>query len=169
MLIGSLNLPTQNSEEPLIFCTSRSGHEFERIAKSSLFASIAGVIVLPFFMLWPFAAMVLRSVAGSLVSSIYQHAVRPLKVGWCLPLGEFFNLVKRGLRLFAGSYLRYQFWMTVEILLMVRVAGDAGVGLFCFQCVNHNSRRTAFNSRESDLHPATCPALWKDGVFVCMP
>ena len=115
-----------------LICTFRSGQEFEHIAKSSLFASVAGILVLPIFAVWPFAAMVLRSVTGSLVSSVYQHTVRPVKVGWCLPPGEFFALVKRGLRLFAGSYIRYQFWLTVEILLMLRFAGDAGVGLFSF-------------------------------------
>jgi O-antigen/teichoic acid export membrane protein len=115
-----------------LICTFRSGQEFEHIAKSSLFASISGVLVLPLFTVLPFTAMVLRSVTGSLVSSLYQHVVRPVKVGWCLPFGELLALVKRGLRLFAGSYLRYQFWTTVEIWLMLRFAGDMGVGLFTF-------------------------------------
>jgi O-antigen/teichoic acid export membrane protein len=115
-----------------LMCTFRSGQEFERVAKSSLFASVAGVMVLPLFTVWPFAAMVLRSVTGTLVSSTYQYAVRPVKVGWCLPLGEFYSLVKRGMRLFAGSYVRYQFWLTVEIWLLLRYAGDVGVGLFTF-------------------------------------
>ncbi|NVN92999.1 MAG: hypothetical protein HXX11_20725 [Desulfuromonadales bacterium] len=115
-----------------LMCTFRSGQEFEQVAKSGFLASIAGIVVLPLFAVWPFAAMVLRSVAGSLVSSIYQHRVRPVKVGWCLPLGEFYGLVKRGMRLFAGTYVRYNFWLTFEIWLMLRYAGDAGVGLFTF-------------------------------------
>jgi O-antigen/teichoic acid export membrane protein len=113
-------------------CTFRSGHEFEKLAKSGYLASIVGVLVLPLFAVWPFATLILRSVAGSLVSSVYQHVVRPVKVGWCLPWDEFFQLVKRGGRLFAGTYIRYQFWLTVEILLLVRYAGDVGVGLFTF-------------------------------------
>ena len=64
-----------------LICTFRSGQEFEHIAKSSLLASVSGVLVLPLFTVWPFATMVLRSVTGSLVSSVYQHAVRPVKVG----------------------------------------------------------------------------------------
>lgn len=118
-----------------LVCTFRSGHEFERLAKSSLLASISGLIVLPLFTVVPFAALVLRSVAGPLVALTYQHAVRPLRVDWYLPFGEFIPLVKRGLRLFAGTYLRYQFWLTVEVLLMVRFAGDAGVGLFVFSTI----------------------------------
>lgn len=122
-----------------LICTFRSGHEFERLAKSSFLASIAGIIVLPLFAVWPFATLVLRSVAGLLVSSIYQHAVRPVKVGWCLPLKEFFDLVKRGMRLFVGTYVRYNFWLTVEIWLMLHVAGDAGVGLFVFSSMIVNA------------------------------
>jgi hypothetical protein len=40
--------------------------------------------------------------------------------------------VKRGLRLFVGSYIRYNFWLTVELWLMLWVAGNVGVGLFVF-------------------------------------
>jgi hypothetical protein len=61
-----------------------------------------------------------------------MHIVRPVKVGWCLPFGEFLCLVKRGMRLFMSDYLRYNFWLTVEIWLMLYVAGERGVGLYIF-------------------------------------
>lgn len=113
-------------------CTFRSGHEFEKLAKSTFWGSIVGVLILPLFTVWPFLTLILRSVASSLFSGVYQHIVRPVRTGWYLPLQEFLDLVKRGLRLFFGTYIRYQFWLTVEILLLVRYAGDVGVGLFTF-------------------------------------
>ena len=113
-------------------CTFRSGHDFERLAKSSFLSSIVGTLVLPLFAIWPFATLVLRSVAGSMVSTTYLHAARPVRVSWCLPLGEFRDLTRRGIRLFVGTYLRYNFWLSVEIWLMLLVAGDVGVGLFVF-------------------------------------
>jgi len=113
-------------------CTFRSGHEFERLAKSNFYASILSVFVLPLFVLWPFPALVLRSIIGPIFTSIYLHVVRPVRVGWCLPLTDFIDLVKRGSRLFVGSYMRYHFWMTLEIWLMLVFAGEVGVGLFVF-------------------------------------
>lgn len=113
-------------------CTFRSGQEFTRLATGQFVSSLAGVAVLPLFVWLPFPALVLRSVAGQIVSSVYLHLVRPVKAGWCLPWDEFWNLVKRGMRLYVGTYLRYSFWLTVEIWLMLQVAGDAGVGLLFF-------------------------------------
>ena len=113
-------------------CTFRSGEEFSYLAKGHLTASLTGVLTLPFFAWLPFPALVLRSVAGPIVSSVYLHIVRPVRVGWCLPWREFINLVKRGMRLYVSDYMRYVFWMTVEIWLMLRLAGDAGVGLLVF-------------------------------------
>jgi hypothetical protein len=112
--------------------TFRSGQEFERLAKGSFLSSFTGILVLPVFALWPFSGLVLRSVAGSIVSSAYLHIARPVRVGLLLPVREFLDLVKRGLRLFVGTYIRYNFWPTVELWLMLWVAGDVGVGLFVF-------------------------------------
>ena len=112
--------------------TFRSGQEFKRLAKSSFFSSVAGTLVLPFFMIWPFAAFVVRSFAGNIVSTLYLHCFRPVRSGYVFPLKEFLGLVKQSLRLFAGDYLRYTFWFTVEIWIMLAYAGDKGVGLFVF-------------------------------------
>lgn len=115
--------------------TFRSGQEFERLAKGSFLSSFIGILVLPVFALWPFTALVLRSVAGSVVSSAYLHIKRPVRVGLLLPGREFFDLVKRGMRLFVGTYIRYNFWPTVELWLMLWIAGDVGVGLFVFSAM----------------------------------
>jgi len=113
-------------------CLFRSGQEFERLAKSQFVSSIAGTAVLPLFVWLPFPALVLRSVVGQILSSVYLHFVRPIKVGWCWLWRDWLNLVKRGMRLYAGTYLRYSLWLSVEIWLMLRLAGDVGVGLLVF-------------------------------------
>lgn len=118
--------------------TFRSGQEFERRAKGSLISAIGNAAVLPVFWLWSFPALVLRSIVGPIISAIYLHVFRPVKVGWCFPWREFVSLVKRGMRLFVSDYLRYNFWLTVEIWLMLYVAGDKGVGLFTFSTVVTN-------------------------------
>ncbi len=112
--------------------TFRSGQEFKRLAQGQFASAVAGVAVLPLFVWFPFPALVLRSVAGQIVSSVYLHLVRPVKVGWCLPWREFADLVQRGVRFYIGNYTRYIFWQTVEIWLMLRIGGDTGVGLFVF-------------------------------------
>jgi O-antigen/teichoic acid export membrane protein len=118
--------------------TFRSGQEFERRAKGQFMGAVSTAAILPVFWLWSFPAFVLRSIVGPLVSAIYMHIVRPVKVGWCLPWREFVDLVKRGLRLFVSDYLRYNFWLTVEIWLMLYVAGDKGVGLYVFSAMLTN-------------------------------
>jgi O-antigen/teichoic acid export membrane protein len=113
-------------------CTFRSGQEFERRSKGQFLSTMGSAAVIPLFWLWSFPALVLRSVVGPIIQSTYFHIVRPVKVGWSLPWREFLNLVKRGMRLFVSDYLRYNFWLTVEIWLMLSFSGDKGVGLYVF-------------------------------------
>jgi O-antigen/teichoic acid export membrane protein len=115
--------------------TYRSGQEFEQRAKGKFLSAIGNAATLPVFWVWPFPAFVLRSVVPSIVSSIYLHVYRPVKVGWVLPWQEFLDLVKRGMRLFVSDYLRYNFWLTIEIWLMLKFSGDTGVGLFIFSAM----------------------------------
>ena len=110
----------------------RSAQEFERLAKGQFLATVAGAAVIPLFWIAPFLAFVLRSVISSIVTSIYLHIVRPIRIRCHWSWREFFDLVKRGIPLYLGDYLRYMFWPTVEIWLMLRLAGDTGVGLLVF-------------------------------------
>jgi O-antigen/teichoic acid export membrane protein len=118
--------------------TFRSGQEFERRAKGQFIGAVSTAAILPVFWVWSFPAFVLRSIIGPVVSATYMHIVRPVKVGWCFPWREFLDLVKRGMRLFVSDYLRYNFWLTVEIWLMLYIAGDKGVGLYVFSAMLTN-------------------------------
>lgn len=110
----------------------RAEEKFERLARGGLVGAVAGVAVIPLFLWWPFPALVLRSVIGSAASTVYLHAAREIRPLWHLPWPLFGHLVKQGLRFFVGDYLRYTFWLTIEIWLMLQFAGDVGVGLFVF-------------------------------------
>jgi len=68
--------------------TFRSGEEFTRLAQRQFASTLDSTAVLPLFIWLPFPALVLRSVAGQIISSLYLHVVRPVKVGWCLPGGS---------------------------------------------------------------------------------
>ena len=113
-------------------CTFRSGQEFERRAKGHFLGTIGTAVIIPLFWLWPFPTFTLRSVIEHIISGIYLHFYRPVKTGWYFHWGKFRELVKRGMRLFVSEYLRYNFWLTIEIWLMLFISGDKGVGLFVF-------------------------------------
>lgn len=113
-------------------CTFRSGQDFVSLAKSNYLGAALGVLVLPLFAVWPFPALVIRSIVGPAATTLYQHRRRPVRVGWRLPLGEWRPLVARGMRLFIGTYLRYNFWASLEVWAVLALAGDGGVGLFVF-------------------------------------
>ncbi len=110
----------------------RSSQQFETLAIGQFMSSLSQAAVIPFFWAWPFAALVLRSISGQIVSLLYLHLARPIGVGWCLPSRELFGLAKRGMRLYVGTYMRYSLWLAAEIWLTLRITGDAGVGLFVF-------------------------------------
>lgn len=112
--------------------TFRSGQEFQRLAKGNFLSAFVNTLLLPIFQIWPFFGLIIRSITGQIVATFYLHLVRPVKVGWTWPGREFLSLVKRGIRIYIGIYLRYSFWITVETWLMLLIAKDIGVGLLVF-------------------------------------
>ncbi len=110
----------------------RSGQEFERLAKGQYLNAMASIIVLPIFWIFPYTALILRSIISPLFTSVYLHIIRPVKVGWYWSTNDLRNIINRSMRLYMGDYLRYMFWLSVEIWLMLKLAGDFGVGLLVF-------------------------------------
>lgn len=113
-------------------CSFRFGRDFEHLAKAQALSAVCTVAVVPFFWIWPLPTFIARSVIYPIVHVSYIHIFRPVRVGWCLPWKEFLKLVKRGMRLFIGTYLRYTFWLSAELWFVLYFAGDVGVGIFVF-------------------------------------
>lgn len=110
----------------------RSGQDFERLAKSQVRTSMVTCVVIPGFWWSAFPTMVIRSVLGPMTFGYQLYKARPLKLSWCLPVNELLVLVQSGIRLYIGDYLRYVFWGTIEIWLILWIAGEKGVGMLVF-------------------------------------
>ncbi len=110
--------------------TYRSGHDFTSLAKGGVYSSIASVLVLPLFLLWPYFAMAVRSGISSLVNILYLHARRPLRLKLRFAWGEWFELVKGGIPIFVASYGAATLWSVVETSLVLRFLGAGALGLW---------------------------------------
>jgi O-antigen/teichoic acid export membrane protein len=110
--------------------TYRSSHDFKTAAKSEVVNAVAGLLTLPFFPAWPYPALALRSGLSSLVSSIYLHVRRPLRLPWRFSGREWSELVKSGLPLFMASYGASVGWSAVEASLIIKGLGASALGLW---------------------------------------
>ena len=110
--------------------TYRSGRDFQTASKSSIISSITALFSLPFFLIWPYIGMILRSTIGSIASLLYLHRNRPLKLAWRFNWREWYNLLKEGLPLFTASYVVGMGWYAVEATLVVTFYNTTALGLW---------------------------------------
>lgn len=108
--------------------TYRSGHEFIRLAKSSVLGSLVGTVILPFFAVWPYAALAMRAGFSSLSGLVYLHVYRPLKLAWRFSWREWFNLSREGIPMFIAGYGASTGWSVVETTLVLKRLGTAALG-----------------------------------------
>jgi len=110
--------------------TYRSGHEFNTLARGTVISTIFSTVVLPLFFIWPYIALTLRSSLGSLMSLIYLHFRRPLRLKWRINWREWRDLLKIGLPLFILSYSYWIGWDVVEKTIILKQLGAASLGLW---------------------------------------
>ena len=115
--------------------TYRSGQDFKTLAKSSVISSIVNFAILPLFLIWPYIALVLRSILGSLSSLIYLHIRRPLHLSWRFNLREWYYLVRQGMPIFIASYGASSLWYTIEMTMILHYLGASSLGLWTMSII----------------------------------
>lgn len=83
--------------------TFRSGKEFQRLAKASVWNPVIQLAIIPLYWFQPFAAMAARN-CTALVTTIRQYHTRPVRVKPQFRFREWLLLIKEGLPLYTASY-----------------------------------------------------------------
>lgn len=110
--------------------TYRSGHDFQTVVRGSLLSTFVSTFTLPVFVIAPYVALALRSGLGSLVSLVFLHLRRPLRLGWRFDWREWLGLVKVSLPMFVAEYGALTGWTVVETTLILRFLGADALGLW---------------------------------------
>jgi O-antigen/teichoic acid export membrane protein len=109
-----------------------STQNFKKLSVNTFISSVVSIFTLPFFLLWPYIAMALRSGLGSIVSFIYLHisSLKFKKFRFRFKFSEWYSLVKEGFPMFTASYIAGIGWDTLEKSLILLYAGTHGLGLW---------------------------------------
>jgi len=110
--------------------TYRSGHDFATVARASIFSSTANLFTLPFFAIWPYVTLAVRSGLGSIVNLVYLHVHRPLRLRWRFSWREWVLLLKHGFAIFIASYGASTLWSVVETTLVLSFLGAQSLGFW---------------------------------------
>ena len=110
--------------------TYRSGHDFATSVKGSVFSSITSFLLTPFFLFWPYLTLALRTSVSSLISLVYLHLHRPLKIRLRFSWTEWCSLIKIGVPMFSASYGAGTLWTTIESTLVLHFLGTTNLGLW---------------------------------------
>jgi len=122
--------------------TYRTGHDFIDLAKGSLLSSLVGLALLPFYLIWPYVTMAMRTGCSSLASLIYLHIHRPLKIHWRFNWRKWFDLVKEGVPMFIAGYGSTVGWSLLITTLVWKELGVVALGFstmafMILQVANH--------------------------------
>ena len=109
--------------------TYRSGHDFVTVAKGTVLSSIAGLFTLPLFLVLPYLGLAVRSSVGSLVSLVYLHRRRPLRLPWRFTWRDWFATAKDGIWLHTAYYGIGPGKSALEATLVVGMLGTRSLGL----------------------------------------
>lgn len=110
--------------------TYRSGHDFATVARASVVSSAMSTITLPFFAVWPYVTLAVRSSLGSLVSLVYLHVHRPLRLRWRFSSREWLHLLKQGFPIFIAGYGASTLWSVIETTLILSFLDAQSLGLW---------------------------------------
>lgn len=110
--------------------TYRSGHDFITVAKASVVSTVAGLLSLPLFAIWPYVALAVRSSLVSIVNLVYLHIRRPLVLRWRFSWREWYGLVREGAPIFFASYGASTGWMAIETTIVLHFLGTQALGFW---------------------------------------
>lgn len=110
----------------------RTNDEFIHLAKSKSIASLTSLFVFPLVFINPYFGLFLKSTLSSIVSSLYLHKYRPLKIGVKFDSHIFFELLKFGFPIIVIGYIEANLWNSIQATIIMRYAGITMFGLYTF-------------------------------------
>ena len=108
----------------------RTKHEFRKLAKASLWGSVANIALLPCLLFSPFYGLCFRSSIVSAINPIILYFKKPLKfnIGWNSK--ELSRHIKIGAPLFSIGYIESSLWLATESFIVLNLFGKEGLGLY---------------------------------------
>jgi O-antigen/teichoic acid export membrane protein len=110
----------------------RTGHEFRKLAKASLWGSIANIALLPCLLISPFYGLCFKSSVASTVNPTVLYYKKPLKFNVRWNSKELIRHIKIGAPLFGVGYVESSLWLATESFLVLSLFGIEGLGLYAF-------------------------------------
>ena len=113
-----------------LLSTYRAGHDFVSATKGTVIMNVVNLMTLPFFIIAPYVALVLRNSLGNLVSFVYLHLHRPLHLRWRFNWREWLATAKQGIWLHTAYYGVGPGKSAVEATMVLKMLGTTSLGLW---------------------------------------
>lgn len=149
--------------------TYRNSNEFVTWSKGSILLSIVSLLLLPLVTVWQFFAVCARNSIPNLVSSVYVHWKRPLKIKARFDLEIIKKMILFGAPLMVFGYISTSLWDAVTRTYILKLTDEKALGLYAFSGAICTAIRTVATSISQVFHPRIAMLYGTSGknVYEC--
>jgi hypothetical protein len=133
--------------------TYRNSNDFITWSKGNIIISFVSLILLPIVVFWQFFAVCMRNSIPNLVSVIYLHWNRPLKIESKFNIKILKNMIMFGAPIMILGYISTSLWDALTRSYILQLTSERDLGLYAFAGTICTAVRTVAISISQVFHP----------------
>lgn len=133
--------------------TYRNSNEFVAWSKAQVISSITSLLFLPLVAVYNFVGMCARYSLPNLISMLYAHWKRPLRIRSRLDLAILKKMIIFGAPLMVFAYISTSLWDAIERSYILKMTDEKTLGVFAFAGTLCAGLLTVATSISQVFHP----------------
>jgi len=113
-------------------CTYRNSSEFVNWSKAQVISAIFSLIFLPLVAFYNFVGICARYSLPNLISMLYAHLKRPLKIRSRFERTVLLRMMAYGMPLMVFAYMYSNLWVAIERTYILKMGGETTLGVFAY-------------------------------------
>ena len=113
-------------------CTYRNSSEFVDWSKAQVVLAISSLLFLPLVAVYHFVGICVRYSLSNLISMLYAHVKRPLRIRSSFNRPILLRMMAFGLPLMVFAYISTSLWVAIERTYILKMTGETTLGVFFF-------------------------------------
>jgi O-antigen/teichoic acid export membrane protein len=113
-------------------CTYRNSSEFVAWSKAQVISAVFSLLFLPLVAFYHFVGICARYSLPNLISMLYAHLKRPLKIRSRFSRVILMKMMAFGMPLMVFAYISTSLWVAIERTYILKMTGETTLGVFFF-------------------------------------
>jgi len=146
--------------------TYRNSSEFVTWSRGSVFQSVASFVLLPLVMVWQFFGVCARNAVPIIISAVYVHWKRPLKIKASFNKGTLKKMIAFGAPLMVFGFVSTSLWDAITRSYILGMLDEKALGIYAFAGTICSVLRTVATSISQVFHPRIAQIYGSSGKSI---